>query len=102
MGGGMRLTARRNQWTAVAAVAMGVGGHRNGRRQQRWHDRGGRRQWRWRRNGRGDGGVITMRGIEIAVDGGGGDGQRRCNGRQDRRAAAAGQGDGVIPSYLLD
>ena len=44
-----------------------------------------------------------MRGIEIAVDGGGGDGRRRRNGRQDGRAAAAGQGDGVSPSsYLLD
>jgi len=37
------------------------------------------------------------------VDGGGGDGRRRRNGRQDGRAAAAGQGDGVSPSsYLLD
>jgi hypothetical protein len=43
-----------------------------------------------------------MRGIEIMVDGGGGDGQRRRNGRQDGRAPAAGQGDGVSPSYLLD
>jgi len=44
-----------------------------------------------------------MRGIEIAVDGGGGDGRQRRNGRQDGRAAAAGQGDGVSPSsYLLD
>jgi hypothetical protein len=43
-----------------------------------------------------------MCGIEIAVDGGGGDGRRRRNGRQDGRAAAAGQGDGVSPSYLLD
>ena len=43
-----------------------------------------------------------MRGIEIAVDGGGGNGRRRRNGRQDGRAAAAGQGDGVSPSYLLD
>ena len=43
-----------------------------------------------------------MRGIEIAVDGGGGDGRRRRNGRQDGRAAAAGQGDGVSPSYLFD
>jgi hypothetical protein len=41
-----------------------------------------------------------MRGIEIAVDGGGGDGQRRRNGRQDGRASAAGQGDGVSPSSL--
>jgi hypothetical protein len=42
-----------------------------------------------------------MRRIEIAVDGGGGDGRRRRNGQQDGRAAAAGQGDGVSPSYLL-
>jgi len=43
-----------------------------------------------------------MRGKEIAVDGSSGDGRRRRNGRQDGRAAAAGQGDGVSPSYLLD
>jgi len=43
-----------------------------------------------------------MRGIEIAVDGGGGNGRRRRNGRQDGRASAAGQGDGVSPSSLLD
>jgi hypothetical protein len=43
-----------------------------------------------------------MRGIEIVVDGGGGDGRWRRNGRQDSRAAAAGQGDGASPSYLLD
>ena len=44
-----------------------------------------------------------MRGIEIAVDVGGGDGRRRRNGRQDGRVAAAGQGDGISPSsYLLD
>jgi hypothetical protein len=43
-----------------------------------------------------------MRGIEIMVDGGGGNGRRRRNGRQDSMAAAAGQGDGVSPSYLLD
>jgi hypothetical protein len=43
-----------------------------------------------------------MRGIEIAVDDGSGDGRWRLNGRQDGRAAAAGQGDGVSPSYLLD
>ena len=43
-----------------------------------------------------------MRGIEIAVDGSGGDGRRRRSGRQVGRAAAAGQGDGVSPSYLLD
>jgi len=60
------------------------------------------RRWRrWASAGR-DGGAITMRGIEIAVDGSGGDGRRRRNGRQDGRAAAAGQGDGVSPSYLLD
>jgi len=45
---------------------------------------------------------ITMGGIEIAVDGYGGDGRRRRNGRKDGRAAMAGQGDGVSPSYLLD
>jgi len=39
-----------------------------------------------------------MRGIEIAVDGGGGDGRRRRNGRQDSRASTTGQGDGVSPS----
>jgi hypothetical protein len=63
-------------------------------------DCGGRRQWRWRRNGRRDGGAITMRGIEIAVDGVGGDGRRRRrrNGRQNSKASAAGQGDGVSPS----
>ncbi len=43
-----------------------------------------------------------MRGIEIAVDGGGGNGRRRHNGWQDGRAAAAGQGDGVSPAYLPD
>ncbi len=58
------------------------------------HDCGGQRQWRWRRNGRQDGGAITMRGIEIAVDGSGGNGRGRHNGRQDSRASAAGQGDG--------
>ena len=46
----------------------------------------------------GSGGAITMRGIEIAVDGGGGNGQRQRNGRQVGRVAAAGQGDGVSPS----
>ena len=74
MGGGVRLTVRFNQWTVVAAAAMGIGGHHDGRRRQRWHDRGGQRQRRWRRNGRQDGGAIMMRGIEIMVDGGGGDG----------------------------
>ena len=39
-----------------------------------------------------------MRGIEIAVDGGGSDGRRWRNGRQDGSASAAGQGDGVSPS----
>ena len=63
------------QFTAVAAAAMGVGGHRDGRRRQRWHDRGGRRQRLQRRNGRRDGGAITMRGIETVAVGGGGDGQ---------------------------
>ena len=53
---------------------------------------------RWASAGR-DGDAITMRVIEIAVDGGGGDGQWRRNGRQDGRAATAGQGDGVSPSY---
>ncbi len=43
-----------------------------------------------------------MHGIEIAVDGGSGDGRRRRNGRQDGRASTAVQGDGVSPSYLLD
>jgi hypothetical protein len=57
-------------------------------------DNGNRR----RRNGRRDGSAITMRGIEITVDGGGDDGQRRRNGRQDGRALVAGQGDGVSPS----
>jgi hypothetical protein len=32
-----------------------------------------------------------MRGIEIAVDGGGGDGQRRRNGRQDGSGRTAGR-----------
>jgi hypothetical protein len=32
MGGGVRLTARLNQWMAAAAAAMGIGGHRDGRR----------------------------------------------------------------------
>ena len=32
MGGGMRLMVRCNQWTAVAAAAMGIGGHCDGRR----------------------------------------------------------------------
>ena len=32
MGGGVRLTAWRNRWMAVAAAAMGVGGHHDGRR----------------------------------------------------------------------
>jgi hypothetical protein len=39
-----------------------------------------RRRRRWASAGR-DGGALTMRGIEIAVDGGGGDGRRRRNGR---------------------
>ena len=43
------------------------------------------------------GGAIKMHGIEIAVDGGGGDGQRRRNGRQDGRVAVAWQRDGVSP-----
>jgi len=42
-----------------------------------------------------------MRGIEIAVDGGGGDGRRRRNGRQDGRAAAAGQGVGSVHLIFL-
>jgi hypothetical protein len=50
---------------------------------------------RRQRNGRRDSSVITMHDIEIAVDGGGDDGQRRRNGRQDGRASVAGQGDGV-------
>ena len=39
-----------------------------------------------------DGSAITMRGIEIAVDGGGGNGRRRRNGRQDGRASAGRDG----------
>ena len=46
----------------------------------------------------GGGSRIMMGGIEIAVDGSGGDGQQWRNGWQDGRAAAAGQGDGVSPS----
>ena len=37
--------------------------------------------------------TITMCGIEIAVDGGGSDGQWWHNVRQDVRAAGAGQGE---------
>jgi hypothetical protein len=40
-----------------------------------------------------------MRGIEIAVDDGGGYGRQRRNGRQEGMAAAAGQGDGISPSF---
>ena len=59
-------------------------------------DNGTRRQ----RNGRRDGSVITMHDIEIAVDGGGDDGQRRRNGRQGSRAAAAGRrwGQSILSS----
>ena len=93
MGGGVRLKARRNRWTAEAVAAMGVGGRRDGdgRRRRRWHDRGGRR---WASAGW-DGGALTMRGIEIAVDGGGAMGGRTA-GRPRQ------EGDGVSPSYLLD
>jgi hypothetical protein len=94
----MRLTAWCNRWMAVAAAAMVIGGRCDGRRRRGWHDRGGRLQRRRPRNGRRGGGAIRMRGIEIAVDGGGGDGRRRRNGRQDGRASTAGQGDGVSPS----
>jgi hypothetical protein len=54
----------------------GGGGGGDGRRQAlQWgHDCGGQWQQQWRHNGRQDGGAITMHGIEIAVDGGGGDG----------------------------
>jgi hypothetical protein len=44
----------------------------------------------------GGSGVITMRGIEIAVNGGGVNWQRRHNGWQDCRTAATGQEDGVV------
>jgi hypothetical protein len=37
-----------------------------------------------------------MRRIEIAVDGSGGDGQRRRNGRQDGRASAQGREMGEV------
>jgi hypothetical protein len=83
-----------------AAQSMdGGGGSGNWRwRASRWRqDRGGQRQRRWRRNGRRDGGAITMRSIESAVDDSGGNGQRWYNGWQDNRASAAGQGDGVSP-----
>jgi hypothetical protein len=60
-----------------------------------------RRRQRWASAGR-DGSAITMHGIEIAVDGGGGDWRQQRNGRQDGRVTVAGQGDGVSPSYLLD
>ena len=41
-----------------------------------------------------------MRGIEITVDGGGGDGQWWRNEQQDGRASVAGQGHGVSPSSI--
>jgi hypothetical protein len=41
-----------------------------------------------------------MSGIEKGVDGGGGDGRWRRNGRHGR-ASAAGQGDGGSPSSLV-
>ena len=95
MGGGVRLTAQRNQWTAVVVAAMCVDGRQDGRQRRWWHDPGGRRQRQRRRNERRDGGAITMRRIEIVVDGGGGsDGRRWHNGQQDGRGSAAGQGDG--------
>jgi len=77
---------------------MGIGGHHDGRRQRQWHDHGGQWQRRRQRNGRQDGGAITMRSIEIAVNGGGGNGRWWRSGRQDGRASTAGQGDGVSPS----
>ena len=46
MGGGMRLTAWRNRWMAVAAAAMVIGGRRDGRRRRGWHNRGGQLQRR--------------------------------------------------------
>jgi hypothetical protein len=67
---------------------MGVGKCCDGRRRRRWHKCGGRRQQWWRRNGRRDSSAITMRDIEITVDGGGGnEGHRWHNERQDGRAA---------------
>ena len=83
----------------MAAAAMGVGGHHDGRHETTAvAHRGGRLQRRRRRNGRQDSGAITMRGIEITVDDGGGKGQRRRNGLQGGRVSVAGQGDGVSPS----
>ena len=80
---------RQQRWVLAGVAAMGDG---NGNGMIAVGN-GNRR----RRNGRQDGSVITMRGIEITVDGGGDDGRRRRNGRQDGRASAAGQGDGVSP-----
>jgi len=81
---------RRRRWASAGVTAMGDG---NGGGTIAVGDgNSGGAQWKE------DCGVITMRGIENAVDGGGGDGRRRRNGRQDGRASTAGQGDGVSPS----
>ena len=105
MGGSVRLTAQRNQWTVVVAAAMCGCGCQDGRQRRWWHDPVGRQQRQRRRNERREGSAITMRRIEIAVDGGGGsgsggggggggNGRLRRNGQQDGRWSAAGQGDG--------
>ena len=82
-GGGEDGRRRALRWETVTAGTIAMGDQR----------------WRQRRNERRDGGMITMCSIEIAVDGGGGDGRQWHNGRQDGRAASAGQGDGVRPSF---
>jgi hypothetical protein len=96
----------RREINGAAQLMDGGGGGGDGhqRASPQWETATAVAQLRWvmataaARNGRQDCGVITMRGIENAVDGGGGDGRRRRNGRQDGRASTAGQGDGVSPS----
>ena len=90
----------------AAQLMDGGGGDGDGRQRAslQWETATVVAQLRWvtataaARNGRQECGVITMCSIENAVDGGGGDGRRRRNGRQDGRASRAGQGDGVSPS----
>ncbi len=55
-------------------MAIAMNGSSGNRRQQWWwHDCNG--QWRLRCNGRRDSGAITMCGVAIALDGGGGNGE---------------------------
>ncbi len=72
----LRCNGRWNSGAIVMAIAMNSGG--GNRRQQWWRHRDG--GWWLRRNGWCDGGTIAMCSVAIAMDGGGGNGQRRRDG----------------------